>query len=142
MELLEGVELMKLIEFSCSTDEGVEAERGHPVSKVQTPGLYRLTPTARVQCPNPSPRTLVLTSQRMAEGGDRAVHPQAPPTPQHRLQGPPGTCLGRHGLAGLPEGISGSPPWAGWQWLSVMPAGPKEALMWHKYPSSTPAHCR
>lgn len=39
---------------------------------------------------------------------------------------------------GLLERISSSPWWAGWQWLCLVPAGPRELLTLHKCPGSTP----
>lgn len=57
----------------------------------------------------------------------------------HRLKEPSVACHGQVGAGWrLLERISGSPQWVGWQWLSVMPAGPREVLTQHKCPCSTP----
>lgn len=48
-------------------------------------------------------------------------------------------CYGQAGaIWGLLESISGSPWWAGWQRLGVVPAGPREALTQHECPGCTP----
>lgn len=58
---------------------------------------------------------------------------------QHRLKESPVVCHGQVGAGwGHLERISGSLQLAGWQWPSVVPAGPKEMLTRHKCPGSTP----
>lgn len=79
------------------------------MSKVQISGLYKLIPTARMQGLNPLPEILMLLSQRLAEEEDGAILAQVSPMLQHRLKEPPGTCHKQCRLAGLLEGISGSP---------------------------------
>lgn len=101
--------------------------------------MYRLTPTGHCQDAGsqPSSRDSSADVLRLAKEREGPLFPRS-------LQ-----CLGigrgspSHkpwagvGWPGLLERISGSSWWAGWQWLSLMPAGPREALTWHKGSGST-----
>lgn len=67
--------------MSCSTDEGVEAERAPPVSTVQISSLYKLT--ASTPGPQPSPRDSSADIPKAGRGrgqGHPATGPSKAPT--------------------------------------------------------------
>ena len=90
-----------------------------------------------MQGPSPLPGTPVLTPEGWLREREGLPFPRS-------LQ-----CLGTGrgspshkpwagvGWLGLLERTSDSSWWAGWQWLSLRPAGPREVLTWHKGSGST-----